>query len=215
MRSAVVRRGAIAALFSVLGVAVGAHPHMSLSSKLTFEYEAEKCRAISLEWTFDPYFSASIIGEHDIDKNGRFNPQETKNIHDFAFSNLRKYGFFLYIRSGRTRFNPTAVQNFAAEIREDRLVYRFSVDLSERDLGADFGVAVFDSTYFCAVSYPKDAATVIQRVSGAPVPAWERVIDKRYPVYYDPNQAATDMTPQTKWRAGLETAYPEEIRAKF
>lgn len=209
----IAKRNFAALFLGVLSVvAVSAHPHMSLVSKLEFEYAGDFCRGFWVDWTFDPYFSASIIQEHDADRNRRLSAAEITQIYNFAFINLRKYGYFTYIRSGETRRTPEKVERFSADIRGDRLAYRFYVAVESR---GSLNVAIMDTTYFCAVQYPSQPATVVQAQEGAPIPRLERAADKNNPVYYDPSQTSMDNSKHTAWRPGLETAYPEEIRAIF
>lgn len=207
-------RKAIFLIAAILAAAPAAfaHPHMSLVSKLEFEFDGKTCRGFWVDWTFDPFFSASIIQEQDRDRDRQLSPAEIKGVHDNAFINLRKYGFFVYIRTGNERRNPEAVERFSAEIRGDRLAYRFYVPVGR---AGDINVAIMDTTYFCAVQYPAKPASVVQLKAGAPMPDLKRAIDKQNPVYYDPSQTATDNSRHVKWRPGLETAYPEEIRAVF
>ncbi|HCM25113.1 MAG: hypothetical protein A2Z99_18565 [Treponema sp. GWB1_62_6] len=192
-----------------------AHPHMSLESRLEFEYSGAVCTGFWADWTLDPYFSASIIQENDLDRNKRFDAKENVGVHDTAFANLRKFGWFTYIRSASGRFAPEKVERFTASIKGDRLVYRFFVPLEGKGLGKDFSVAIFDSTYYCAVTYSVEAAVTRQAVAGGPLPGWKRETNKKYPVYYNPGGAATDGTVYKEWKAGLETAYPEEIRVRL
>lgn len=201
------------AFAAAVAAASFAHPHMSLVSRLEIEYDGDLCRGFWVDWTFDPYFSASII--QDFDKNGdrKLNEAEIKGVFSGAFSNLRKYGYFTYIRTGSARKSPDAVERFTAEVRGDRLAYRFFIRV---DAKGDLNAAIIDTTYFCAVQYPKkDSAVVRQLKAGAPLPSVERVLDTQYPVYYDPSQSSTDNSKHAKWRPGLETAYPEEFRAKL
>jgi ABC-type uncharacterized transport system substrate-binding protein len=192
---------------------------MSLESRIEFEYAGVECTAIRLEWKFDPFFSASIIQETDLDRNGRLDAAESEKVRTYAFVNLRKYGYFTYLRSGDQRVTPERIERFVASIRGDRLVYAFTVPLTGKGFGDDFSVAVFDTTYYCAVLYPppgaESPATIKQTSSRAAAPRWERVVNKKYPVYYNPRSPATDGTVYTEWKAGLETAYPEEIRVRF
>jgi ABC-type uncharacterized transport system substrate-binding protein len=194
-----------------------AHPHMSLESRIEFEYAGKECIAIRLEWKFDPFFSAAIIQETDTDRNGRLDAKESENVRNYAFVNLRKFGYFTYIRKGDRRVTPERVESFVASIRGDRLVYSFTVPLEGKGYGDDFSVAIFDTTYFCAVTYPgaEADATIVQTEERAPKPRWERVVNKKYPVYYNPQSPATDGTVYTAWKSGLETAYPEEIHVLF
>lgn len=194
---------------------IPAHPHMSLESRLEFEFIGTTCSGIWVDWTLDPFFSASIIQENDLDRNKRFDAKENARVHDTAFANLRKFGWFTYIRTGNTRFSPGKVERFEASIKSDRLVYRFFVPLADRNLGTDFSVAIFDSTYFCAVSYPSDAAKASQTAAGQPTPSWTRETNKKFPVYYNPRGDVADGTLYKEWKPGLETAYPEEIRVRL
>ncbi len=192
-----------------------AHPHMSLESRLEFEFDGTACSGFWVDWTLDPFFSASIIQENDLDRNKRFDAKENVRVHDTAFVNLRKFGWFTYIRTGNTRLSPEKVERFEASIKADRLVYRFFVPLAGRKLGTDFSVAIFDSTYFCAVSYPSDAAKARQTADGQPTPRWTRETNKKFPVYYNPQGDVGDGTLYKEWKPGLETAYPEEIRVRL
>ncbi|QQO10339.1 DUF1007 family protein [Breznakiella homolactica] len=204
-----------AVLFLLAPVFVFAHPHMFLESKVEFEYSGEECTGFWLEWTFDPYFSASIIQECDKDRNKRFSAEEAEYVYSYGFINLRKYGYFIYLRSGDNRVNPEGVEQFTPSIRNDRLVYRFFVNLKGKGYGKDFSVAIFDSTYFCAVRYPESGVVTVRQNGPGAAPRWERGENKKYPVYYNPFGASNDMTIYTAWRPGLETAYPDEIRVFF
>lgn len=203
------RRILLAAAFAAAAALAFAHPHMSLTSKLEFEFAGGQCRGFWVEWAFDPYFSASIIQEHDADRNGSFSAAESAQVQQFAFSNLRKYGYFVFLRKGDVRTNPAGVERFTALRRGDILVYRFFINLEGKGFGDDFHVAVFDATYFCAVEYAP--TPVVVSAEGGAAPKWERSVNKKYPVYYNPAGAATDGTIYQKWKPGLETAYPEEI----
>lgn len=205
-----------AILFAVLSsAALAAHPHVSLDARLEFEFDGPECRGVRVEWTFDPFFSATVIADFDANRNGQFEETEVLRVHDGAFFNLRKYGFFTLIRKGSRRTSPEAVEDFSAEIRDKHLIYRFFIPLSGKGYGRDFAVAVFDTTYYCAVRYPDDAVTIIQRVPDSPVPSWNREVNRAFPVYYNPAGGMTDTAAYSVWKPGLETAYPEEIHVRL
>ena len=191
-----------------------AHPHVSLDARLQFEFDGKECRGFWVDWTFDAFFSATVINDFDANGNGRFEPAEIQKVYNGAFINLHKYGFFTLIRKGDKRTSPEAVENFSATVRDNRLVYRFFVPLDGKEYGRDFSVAIFDKTYYCAVRYPEDAVTITQSSEGASSPVWAREVNKTYPVYYNPAGATTDMTAYSKWKPGLLTAYPEEIHVQ-
>ncbi len=201
-----------AALASVF---LAAHPHVSLDARLEFEFDGTECRGFWVEWTFDPFFSATVIGDFDADRNGRFEESEVRRVHDGAFINLRKYGFFTLIRRGSGRMSPESVESFKAEIRDTRLVYRFFVSLAGKGYGRDFAVAVFDTTYYCAVRYAADPVSFVQRSQEAAVPSYAREVNRAFPVYYNPAGGAADGSTYSAWKPGLQTAYPEEIHVRL
>lgn len=203
-------------IFAVLLTAsLAAHPHVSLDARLEFEFDGPECRGFWVEWTFDPFFSATVIGDFDTDRDGKIKDSEVRRVHDGAFINLRKYGFFTLIRSGGKRISPEFVESFGAEVRDGRLVYRFFVPLAGRGYGRDFAVAVFDTTYYCAVRYPDDAVTFIQKSPGTAAPDFTREVNRAFPVYYNPAGGAADGTTYSAWKPGLQTAYPEEIHVRL
>jgi len=213
-----VRRLTFALLAAVLpAVSAAAHPHMSLDSRMTFELEGRACRAIELEWTFDPLFSGTIIGQYDADRDGSFDAAENERIRAGAFSNLRNYGYFIFLRKGEKRSNPSAVESFQASQRAGRLVYRFRVPLEGAGYEGDFSVAVFDSSFYCAVRYTAEPATAVSASGGppSPTPRLAAAKNEKYPVYYNPAGAADDFRVYETWRKGLSTAYPEEISVSF
>jgi len=195
----------------ILSFSAFAHPHMYLVSNLEFEYEGTICTGFWEEWALDPMFSASIVHDLDGNANGKLDGGEADKVYAYAFINLKKYGFFTYIRRGSTRFSPSTVERFSATLRDSRLIYRFFVPLSKEQGSGPLAIAIFDTTYFCATSYEDVAAVVRQALPGAAIPSWSRLTNKHYPVFYNPTGAATDGTVYSAWKPGLETAYPEEI----
>ncbi len=201
------------ALAAVAGAAY-AHPHMSLESRLEFEMRGRECVGIRVEWLFDSMFSASIIGEYDANRDGAFNKSENESVRLRAFSNLEKYGYFIFLRKGSARSSPKRIEAFEASQRNGLLVYRFRVPLEGLGFRDDFSVSVFDGTFYCAVKHAADFARAVGPAGGEPGPAprFEVVVNKQYPVYYNPKGAANDFRVYEKWEKGLATAYPEEIR---
>lgn len=189
------------------------HPHMSIGSKLQFEYDEKVCKGFWVQWYFDDFFSASVIEDYDMDKNGKFDEKETKDIYENAFINLKNYGFFVLIREGDRRYSPSSVQSFSASYKNAELSYRFYVSIGTAPRDGEISVAIFDTTYFCATGFVDNPVSVTQAKGKAP--EYEIVVNKKYPIYYNPYGKADDNTVYAKWEEGLETAYPEEIRVFF
>ncbi len=205
----------MAALYLFALMPALAHPHVFIEAKLDFVFDGEACVGFWQEWTFDAVFSMELRYNFDADRNASFSKAEQEDIHDGAFINLRRYGFYTLLRRGSTRSSPTSVENFSASLSDERAVYRFFVPLEDNNYIGSFSVAVFDTTYYSAVRYADTLASAEQRKPGAPVPAFSRQVDKRYPVYYNPMGGAQDMTTYKAPAPGLQTVYPEEILVQF
>lgn len=206
-------------LFFIIALAtfpalLSAHPHMFLTSTAEFVWENEKLSGCWIEWTFDQFFSADIIQAYDADGNGKFSAEESKQVYNGAFINLKNYYYFTFIRQGKNRTNPQAVAKFSAGIRNQKMWYRFFIDLSKTAPG-EIALAVYDYTFFCDIRYP-DAAPVKLSFDPAFVkPSYQIVENKEYPVYYNPLGAVDDNTVYYTWKKGLQTYYPREIRITY
>lgn len=190
-----------------------AHPHVKITSNLEFDYEGEVCKGFWVHWEFDDYFGMSIVEEFDLDKDGKFSKKENNDIYNEAFSNLVNYGYFIFIRKGKNRFNPSEVSDFKAHMQNKHLFYSFYVPISDTKLGKDFYVSVFDRTFYCATYFQDRPVSINQKSGKSPKVSVET--NKNYPVYYNPTGASDDTTVYTEWKAGLETAYPDEVHVCF
>jgi ABC-type uncharacterized transport system substrate-binding protein len=129
-----------------------------------------------------------------------------------TFNNLKKYGYYIYLRSGDKRYNPETINSFSARLSGEKLFYRFFIPLKDQSFN-DFYVSVFDPTYFCAVDYVDNGVFAGQ--GSGKSPELEILENKDFPVFYNPYGTASDMTAYTKWEKGLQTAYPKEIHVHF
>ena len=200
--------------FSLLAsVPLSAHPHIMLLSNLDFVFAGKTCRGVWVEWTFDRFFSTSIIQDYDIDQNGSFDDDEIQQIHDHAFINLENYGFFVSFRKAKTRHTPSSATRFSAKIEDGKLLYKFFIPLDSFKLNNGFFLSIFDPTYYCAVKY-SDNPVIIEQSEGV-APSFSIETNKNFPVYYNPYGAANDTSTYNKWKPGLETAYPKEVHIFF
>jgi len=191
-----------------------AHPHMQFSSTAEFVWKGRQLSGVFLEWRFDPFFSADIIRGYDLDRDGRFNDEETGAVYDGAFSNLRNYYYFTFISQGKRRETPKKIEQFSVRQEEGILYYRFFISLAGWSSGP-LRLAVYDYTFFCDIRYP-DKNPVRMRFDESQVhPSWEIRENKDNPVYYNPLGTVDDTTIYYEWKPGLETYYPREIRIQY
>ena len=189
------------------------HPHVKITSTITFDFNGTTCEGCRVLWMFDDYFSASMINDFDKNRDGIFDEKELKNLYNGGFINLKNYGFFVFLRKGSERTNPDKVSEFNAWQKERKLFYSFYISFNSKTYSEDFYLAVFDRSFYCAAFYG-DPAVIINQKQGAS-PVYEITRNKKYPVFYNPAGAADDMTVYKKWKPGLETAYPDEIHIFF
>jgi ABC-type uncharacterized transport system substrate-binding protein len=192
-----------------------AHPHVGIDVSLELVYAGKSCTGFWQEWTFDPVFSAMLKSDFDADRNGLLDKREQQTVHDGAFTNLRKYGYFTLLRRADRRTSPDAIRDFSARIVGNRVAYRFFVPLSEQQGSGDFSLAVFDTTFYTNVEYNQQAVSLTQSVPGQAVPDVTRSVNKNFPVYYNPADPANSTKTYTAWTPGLQTAYPEEIHIRW
>ena len=131
------------------------HPHVFIDAGLEVELDESGVKGLRLTWTFDEYFSAWIIHEYDADENGAFCEAEQRALFNEVFINLENYNFFTRIlRDGRDI--PVTVEQFAAAIARDRVVYSFFVPLGlvvgERE--EPLYIAVYDESFYCEITFP-------------------------------------------------------------
>lgn len=211
------RRLLVSSLFLGLAVpALWAHPHVFVVSRLEFEIRGTECAGVRVEWDFDKVFSAGVIGQFDADRNGVFDERENELVRAKAFSNLRKYGYFTFLRKGTTRAYPEAVEGFKARHADGVVTYSFRVPLEGKGFEGDFAVASFDSTFYTDLRYAEDGVTIAW-LDGEPgtAPTITIAPNKSYPVYYNPKGSMSDMQVYLKPGPGLNTAYPTEVRVRF
>ncbi|MFQ3621790.1 MAG: DUF1007 family protein [Spirochaetales bacterium] len=199
-------------LFATL--ALYAHPHIFINCSIEFVWEKADLKGCYIQWEFDRFFSADIMRGFDNDKNGVFDAEETRAVFQNAFSNLKKYNYFIFIRQGKQRISPTSVSQFSVSQRQGQVIYRFFVDLSRFSKG-DLFLAVYDYTFYCEVRYDEKSPVKLTYDPNFIKPTYLIQENREYPVYYDPLSPASDTTIHTTWRRGLMTFYPKEIKISY
>jgi ABC-type uncharacterized transport system substrate-binding protein len=189
------------------------HPHVKITARTEFIFHGEKCEGIQIEWKFDDYFSGSLIHQFDLNRDKSFDENEIQNLYKNAFSNLKNYGYFVFIRKDNIRKNPERITDFKAWQKNGTVFYSFYIPFDKMKYENDFYLAVFDRSFYCSVVYDKNPVIIRQKEGVSP--SFKIVRNKKYPVYYNPQGDVDDTTLYKKWRPGLETAYPDEIHILF
>ena len=158
----------VVAFFATTGL-LSAHPHLWIDARVAFQFNGNAVEHIEVEWVFDPFFTEMIMLDFDTNRDRQISPQESREIQEGAFNNLRHFSFFLEIRLDDTRRTVTQdmIRDFRATVENDVLVYRFNVHLNHtlRRGNTRVAVAMYDETYFTDIALKEDPPA---RLRGAP-----------------------------------------------
>lgn len=191
-----------------------AHPHVFIDNTVEFIWNGKDLRGAYVQWTFDSAFSSEIINWLDVNHDGKFDDEENRQVYDNAFINLRHYYYYTFMRQGSTRTNPPKVSEFKAMQKKGIMSYRFYIDLSSYK-GNELYFAVYDYTYFCDIRYNEDGGIKLTYDPKQVKASFDIIENKDYPVFYDPLSPATDTSIYDRWKPGLQTYYPREIRIRW
>ncbi len=180
-----------------------AHPHMFIDTQLDITLEAGNLKSIDITWRFDPLFTASIKGDFDENRDGRFDAREIALIREYAFTNLKNYDYFTFVNiEGKTHV-PEEIDAFTARMEQETLVYEFTTSFNLPLEKEDFAVAIYDDTFWCDITYT-DTNPV--HITGNPGADWKLVENRDMAIQYD---NATTIDRNGKTYSG--TAYPQQI----
>lgn len=139
----------VLSVIAALAGSATAHPHVWIDLRTTVILDdGGRVSAIRQEWLFDPIYSAYAAGGVDAETDeGR---RALAGLIADSMTGLHDYDYFMRVRSDGERQNFAAATDYAATLREGRLLYRFTVPLSEPldPTAHDLDVAVFDPTYY-------------------------------------------------------------------
>ncbi|MFN2343200.1 MAG: DUF1007 family protein [Desulfonatronovibrio sp.] len=143
--------------FSVPKQSIG-HPHVFIEAEMEVEMDQDGVKGIWHHWTFDEYFSAWIIDEFDINKDGVLSPEETENLYQEAFQNLKKFGFWTKVFNGKDEIAIEVLEEFSVSLHNESATYSFFLPLNiklESD-PQDIYFVVYDKDFYCQIFFPPD-----------------------------------------------------------
>ena len=158
------RRLALLTSLLLWSLPAGAHPHVWITAKITFQTDGANILAIHDVWQMDDMFSDFLIGEYDKDNDGKFSQDETATLQDEAFSLLGESDYLNDLEANDQRVPIKTATNFSAEIdQKSRIVtYRFTTPLPEPVplIGRSIRLALYDDTFYVDIGVAdKDAVS--------------------------------------------------------
>jgi ABC-type uncharacterized transport system substrate-binding protein len=135
-----------------------AHPHAFILQRLTLLFDEKGMAGVRVWWKFDDMFASMIIEEHDKNRNGKFEAGEIQTIKDSAFEQISQHNYFTFIRIDSSPFPVKFIKDFKAVIKNQRLVYEFTVPchVVATVQPKKISVGCYDPTYYSAIFFAKN-----------------------------------------------------------
>lgn len=131
-----------------------AHPHVWVDATVEFQFQVGHLVGLTLDWTFDPFFSAVLFDEFDVNDDGAFDGDEITAIREAAFNGLGDVGYFTDLRIDGALQRWGAPETFSVAIgAEGAVSYRFTLMVAEPApaLDADITVSLYDPEFYVEV----------------------------------------------------------------
>ena len=152
-----------AILFFLIPVALGAHPHVFVDSRVTAEFHDGALSHVTAHWTFDRFFTHSVLRDFHLDRSGEYSAAQVEEVRQGAFDNLERYNYFIYVEVDGEEIESNNPRNFNVTLNDDeQLVYTFEipVGVDVRGGGVTVEVAMYDEEYFVDMVFADDYLTV-------------------------------------------------------
>jgi ABC-type uncharacterized transport system substrate-binding protein len=134
------------------------HPHVFIHAAVDAVFDDEGLAGFRVRWVFDEMFSSTIRMDYDRNDNRRFEPSEVKALEEGAFSNLKKFNYFVHVDIQGKPFEVRSVRDFTAELKGEKMLYRFFVPCPVRATPRfkEIHIAVYDPEFYCSIFLIED-----------------------------------------------------------
>jgi ABC-type uncharacterized transport system substrate-binding protein len=151
-------------LFGLLCDSALSHPHVFVVQRIEIVFDDKGLAGFKILWRFDEMFSSMIVGDYDKNQNRSLEPDEIKAIKKGAFSYLSNYHYFTFVKIDGQPFEVKFVTDFWAEVKENKLIYRFFVPchVAARSSHRHIVAANYDPSYYTAIFYAEDRPAALK-----------------------------------------------------
>ncbi len=132
-----------------------ASPHVFVSTRYQFVFDAEGLKGVYACWTFDEIYSAATGAEFDYDKDGRFNEKESGKLIRLGSQSLPDLDFFTHISIDGKPYPVKSVSDFSITFEKGILAYRFfiSCPLKIDDMKHRVKISPYDTEFFLVMFF--------------------------------------------------------------
>lgn len=135
--------------------AIHAHPHVFIVQRINAVFDDNGLAGFRMWWKFDDMFASMIAEDHDLNRNGQFEPNEVQIVKEKAFSYIAESSYFIFIKIDGQPFQVKWVKDFNAVLKDGRMVYEFFVPchVTAVETVKTITVATYDPTYYSAIFF--------------------------------------------------------------
>lgn len=147
--------GVMMAFFLLILPEVQAHPHVFVVQRLNAIFDNNGLAGINVCWEFDEMFAAMITEDHDCNRNGKLEPPEIATIKEKAFSYIKEFSFFHFIKIDKKSFRVNYIKNFKAVMDDKKIIYEFFIPchVPATNHFKKISIATYDPTYYTAIFF--------------------------------------------------------------
>lgn len=163
------------------------HPHVWVEAETSMVFAEGRLTQLKLQWTFDPFFSAILYEDFDVNRNDHFDPTEVTAMRDGAFQGLGQVGFFTDLRVDGQRIEWNGPRDFGISVSEDDYIvsYYFTLDVppAPNALDQSISLSLYDPEFFVDVFFPPEQPIRIMGLEAVEC-RYELVEAEDNPIYF-------------------------------
>ncbi len=162
------KKNILLVVFLILPIVTFSHPHVFVSNRITAVFDNNGLSGLTVFWEFDEFFTNMIAVDYDENENGKLDKSEIEIIRKDAFSNLVNYNYFTNIRIDGKIFKVVLTSDFIAEIKKNKLIYRFFIPSPVKSLDSfkEVRISQIDKSYYTDIAFFEKKPFLIKSNSG-------------------------------------------------
>jgi nickel/cobalt exporter len=95
---------------------------------LYLNVEKNSLKSLEVEWTLDPMFSQMVLGDFDLNRNGKFENAERHEVYK-AIEQMKEMGFFIRPTLNNRNIRLKELKNFTVRQERGLVIYRFTIPM--------------------------------------------------------------------------------------
>jgi len=106
--------------------AAQAHPHVWVDYYVNAVSSKDGITKLKFRWHFDDMFTSMVMEDFHVQTLGA---KKVEELRKGAFSNLKNYHYYIYMKLDGKEFDPQDITDFNAEMKGKNIEYTFTINL--------------------------------------------------------------------------------------